>query len=143
MLFGSKQRFAIEADVCYFTDYGVPIGPTCLWIVGTRIGDPSSTEPLGVCVSGFETAIEDTGTRVDATFNVMPKEQVVWFLWNAIFGRNERSLEEEEDLAGKYNKFILCPYLGESFDDDFVVIVDVSSKIRVIWQDKSPFENVV
>ena len=134
-LFGKKDAFAIQAQVAYLTDSGSPVGSICLWIAEQEIGDYDSIEVLGYCDAGFYNLIKDTGNRKDPLIDGKPKEEVASFIHAAVFGelrdRSENGLEFEE----RFQKFVLCPELGEAFEKEFVIVLDDDSQSRLIWVD--------
>ncbi len=45
--------------------------------------------------------------------------------------RSENGLEFEE----RFQKFVLCPELGEAFEKELVIVLDDDSQSRLIWVD--------
>lgn len=136
-LFGDKNKFAIQTDLEYETDSGTAVGPICLWIGGDQIGDyEGSIEVLGFCQAGLHNLTVALGTRIDSLVNGKSKETIYEFLTDAVLGDLREFSEGTEVFENRFHDFLLCPELGEAFEDEVVVTVDVQSYCRFIWRSK-------
>lgn len=136
-LFGEKHKFAIQAKLEYLTDSGNPVGQICLWIGGDQIGDfDSSCDVLGYCQAGFDNLVKGLGTRNDPLLDGKSKEDVISFLQDAVLGDLRSFSEGDEIFEYRFQDFLLCPELGEDFEDEIVAVLDVNSFSRIIWLDR-------
>lgn len=136
MIFGSEKRFAIDAVITDFTERGDPLGNICLWADGTRIGDFSVTAPLGSAEVYLRRVVSDIGKRRDKEIDTRSREQVISFLKAALYGNMGTTVRECAELERRFRKFVLCPGLGESFDEEFLVLADNGNETRFIWEDR-------
>lgn len=139
MLFGHRESFGIQSELLRHSDSGsgAPIGRVSLWISGEALGD-GTEEVLSVCTGGFECAISATGKRRDPALDSQDADAVAKRLIAALFcpSNDPPTMAEADLVAGRFNDFVLCPYLASVFDDDYVFLIDDAEDVRVIWRSR-------
>jgi len=141
MIFGSPNKFAIKTEVRSFSA-GRPLGPMRLWIKNNPVG-AFDVQHLGVANGFLTDIVADTGNRTDPCFEGQPAADIIRTIKENLYCSDDTStakqLETAEGNAERFNKFLLCPDLGEDFDDVFAVLLDYKDEVLLTW---SPFEDV-
>lgn len=141
MIFGTQKTFAIETEVRFFSA-GRPLGPMRLWIKNNPIG-AFEVQHLGVANGFLTDIVADTGSRVNPCFEGQTPADIIRTIKENLYCADDPmtagQLASAEDNAERFNKFLLCPDLGEDFDDVFAVLLDHEDEALLIW---SSFEHV-
>ena len=142
MLFGSTKRFGIEVEAMpYPLAWGPPAGRIRLWVDSTPIGDFETVAVLGASEMVLEEFLNSRLDLYDRTLCEMDKRAVIEFLKGAVFPGDVDSddadiMDELTSDAARYDKFLFCPNLGESFDGEILALINCGQKFRVIYEIK-------
>src|ERR1043165_8809165 len=108
MLFGNKDRFAVESELIP-GDFDYPFGRITFWSDGNPLGDYSAVTILTVDLFNCRSFLKDTGQRHDPTLETPPNEEALKKVYDAIYDPSVSDENEMYDLLMYYSKFCLCP----------------------------------
>ncbi len=134
-IFGSKQSFAIEAEIASFYGENQALGHIRLWIDGQAVGDLEDIAPLGVPWANFENLLNASDCLSDETLIGESKEALVSKVISASYTDSDRYSDSEFDPDQRYRDLILCPDLGEAFDNELVLMLSDEDQVRLVWTD--------
>ncbi len=138
MLFGAKNRFAVECSIDPKPSVADPehtFGNIVLWAGGHRIGDPEATVILNLAADFFGNTLRYRGARRDEALADRAGPEMLKFLEAALFGEGGESVEDCLELESRFRKYVICPGGSESFDGEFAALVEHPSDDELLWKD--------
>ena len=130
MLFGRKDRFAIEATLVSDRSPHEAWGSSCIYAGGVRIGDLAELHcGLAPFASMLLEASRSIAELRSERFSDLSDAEVYAFLSKALFTDDGRSIEEMQRDWDRFGRFNFLTNVGEQFDGwrTFIFSRDVGS----------------
>lgn len=132
MVFGDKQRFAIESEVLVDRpEGGGSLGRVALWVGGAPLGNIEDTVVLGTVAERLRRSLPAASDR---GFDGKSPQEILQIIDDAIYGGQERSLEQSEADSERYWQFLLAPGLSEAFDSEFIAQFSDELGRHILWR---------
>ena len=134
MIFGDKNTFAIEVEFSGIVPGGNDIfGRMVLWIGAISLGSWAERFVLGIAKVGLQRLLSTNKINIKE-FSGESSESILTIIDNYVFGESE-SLEDSRRRHLDYSNSIVCPGLGEPFDDELLVSLSDGDEVLFIWLD--------
>ena len=104
-----------------------------MWLSGRRIGDYSTIVTISVPTRWLWQSLRFRGTRTDELLAEMPADALLRFLESRIYKPAE-SIEATAKNLATYGRYCICPNVCESFDGDWLALVELTDADRMVWR---------
>jgi NAD-dependent DNA ligase len=134
MIFGSKNRFAIESEIVENVEFN--FGRICFWVEGTVLGDYDTTVILNPIADFLSTTLSYEGERHDQTLLNVSPEQALSQVYSALYGGDTSTHQAPtEEQLHSFQKLSICPNGCEAFDGELVILLEDDKGERFIWRE--------
>lgn len=134
MIFGSKNRFAIESEIVESAEFN--FGRICFWVEGTVLGDYDTTVILDPLADFLSTTLCYEGERHDQALLDVSAEQALNQVYSSLYGADTSTQQAPTDeQLHSYQKLSICPNGCEAFDGELVILLEDDIGERWIWRE--------
>lgn len=135
MFFGKQERFAIECEIYARGGSGQVLATMCFYAGGHRIGDKEQGTVLYGPASFFDLFLNIPTPRKLPGQETKSDTELLADAESILYGDRTLSQEESAALTSLYEPCTLCPTGGESFDGEFVLLLEEGQGERLVWRD--------
>lgn len=135
MLFGSKSRFAIEADLDKVgAEDPFLLGRFCFWVGEKAVGDYELGGALSVALASCRNLLRFRENRGDSTLIAMPAADAFIEIYSALFVDNGQPDDQVKRDAEYYTRFVAIPMGFDVFDSWMAFLIEDRASGRYLWR---------
>lgn len=135
MLFGSKARFAVEADLDKVgAEDPFLLGRFCFWVGEEAVGDYELGGALSVALASCSNLLRFSENRGDGRLIAMPAADAFIEIYSALFVDNGQSDDQVKRDAEYYTRFVAIPMGFDVFDSWMAFLIEDRAIGRYLWK---------
>lgn len=135
MLFGSRERFAVECEIAEAVN-GWVLGTFCLWINGQVVGDQNDNSvDLNGCLNWLRDLVSKPRNRHEPGLYEMSKDQVFLRLASSVLASDDPHDFVKERYQDTFSRFHISHIGMSSFDRVTILFLKNEHGMeRLVWK---------